>query len=392
MAVDSKAPIVKDFKFSTSLIDISKGNGTFSIELELSDALSGVQYVSIFVKSPEGKDAVASGIWNYTGTIQNPTYRETFTVNKFLDPGKYSVHVYLTDMAGNSKIYYLDAKLNVTNGADGFADGKTYYSGISKTISASFENLFLAGTDNLWGKGNAANNKIVGNEGSNKLYGLNGDDRLYGGNGNDTLIGGAGADGLHGGTGSDTASYADALKGVYVSLLNPSANTGDAMGDTYSSIENITGSSGADTLIGGAGANVLTGGDRNDVLQGDAGNDTIYGGSGADDLYGGAGKDIFVFKSTADSTVTSSGRDTIFDFLKGDRIDLKSIDAKAALAGDQAFVFLGKTGFTGNEGELRISQNKTDTYVYGDLNGDKIVDFAIHISGLVTFDKSDFIL
>ena len=75
-------------------------------------------------------------------------------------------------------------------------------------------------------------------------------ERLVGGGGNDILIGGAGGDQLFGGSGSDTASYETAPAGVTASLADPSINTGHAAGDTYVSIERLTGSGFDDTLIG----------------------------------------------------------------------------------------------------------------------------------------------
>src|SRR6185369_2995826 len=97
-----------------------------------------------------------------------------------------------------------------------------------------------------------------------------------------TLIGGAGADSLDGGTGSDTASYATAAASVIASLLSPAGNTGDAAGDSYTSIENLTGSNSSDTLTGDGNANTLSGLFGNDILIGGAGADSLDGGSGAD--------------------------------------------------------------------------------------------------------------
>ena len=125
-----------------------------------------------------------------------------------------------------------------------------------------------------------------------KLFGDYGNDTLYGGGGNDVLNGGLGADYLDGGDGIDTASYADATSAVVASLLTPANNLGEAQGDTYVSIENLTGSSFGDLLEGNDASNTLNGGAGNDVLAGNGGNDVLNGDSGDDALDGGTGNDI----------------------------------------------------------------------------------------------------
>ena len=72
-------------------------------------------------------------------------------------------------------------------------------------------------------------------------------------------IGGAGADALNGGTGSDTASYSTSTAGIIASLSYGVGAGGDAEGDTYASIENLTGSDFADALVGNDGNNTLGG-------------------------------------------------------------------------------------------------------------------------------------
>src|SRR5262245_2830981 len=67
---------------------------------------------------------------------------------------------------------------------------------------------------------------------------------------------------------------------------------GDARGDTFVSIENLTGSIYHDWLQGDDGANVLNGGDEDDDLLGAGGDDTLIGGEGGDELEGGSGADI----------------------------------------------------------------------------------------------------
>lgn len=130
--------------------------------------------------------------------------------------------------------------------------------------------------------GNVAANLLRGNGGNDKLWGLAANDRLFGGNGDDLLIGGTGADTLDGGVGRDTVSYTQASTGVTASLAKVALNTGEAEGDTYQAVENLTGSSYSDCLCGNSGANSINGGLGNDLISGAAGNDILSGAAGAD--------------------------------------------------------------------------------------------------------------
>ncbi|TWF58825.1 cadherin domain-containing protein [Neorhizobium alkalisoli] len=158
--------------------------------------------------------------------------------------------------------------------------------------------------------------------------------------------------------------------------------------------EIITGKAGADKIIAGGGDDRLNGGTGNDYLSGGSGDDKLYGGKGADDLYGGTGKDSFIFKALTESTVIIAGRDTIFDFdgKSGDIINLQMIDADSTKDGNQAFSFIGAHLFNGKAGELRYAVKDDQTYVYGDVNGDKKADFAIHLDDVIAFSKEYFIL
>ncbi|MCE8556370.1 hypothetical protein KBY29_18825 [Ruegeria pomeroyi] len=133
--------------------------------------------------------------------------------------------------------------------------------------------------------GGAGNDRLIGGNGVDFINGGDGDDSMTGGNGNDLLRGRGGADALIGGSGLDTADYTDSLAFVNVSLLTGYAGGGSgshAIGDTFSSIENLTGSAFNDLLNGDNAANVLTGGNGNDLLRGCGGADALIGGSGLD--------------------------------------------------------------------------------------------------------------
>ncbi len=130
---------------------------------------------------------------------------------------------------------------------------------------------------------------LAGNSGADTISGDAGKDVLYGGSGDDVLAGGAGADVLIGGKGSDTASYAGAAA-VKVSLSKASINTGDAVGDSYHSIENLAGGDAADVLLGDESENVLEGAKGDDLLRGGLGDDTYKWnpGDGSDTITEGA--------------------------------------------------------------------------------------------------------
>ncbi|MGR9257716.1 M10 family metallopeptidase C-terminal domain-containing protein [Rhizobium leguminosarum] len=85
-------------------------------------------------------------------------------------------------------------------------------------------------------------------------------------------------------SGNDTASYSDATQAVTANLADSSTNTGDAAGDKYFSIENLTGSDYSDTLVGDRLANILSGGKGDDRISGGGGDDIFSGGDGSDTI------------------------------------------------------------------------------------------------------------
>ncbi|MGO4836881.1 calcium-binding protein, partial [Rhizobiaceae sp. 2RAB30] len=137
------------------------------------------------------------------------------------------------------------------------------------TKSRTFDQL-LGTSENRLVRGSIYSDNILGANGKDDLAG---NDRIDGRAGNDSLEGGAGADTLIGGVGSDTATYYWAETGVTAHLALRSANRGEASGDIYVSIENLTGSEHADRLYGDSQNNILDGNLGLDLLVGGAGND-----------------------------------------------------------------------------------------------------------------------
>jgi Ca2+-binding RTX toxin-like protein len=252
---------------------------------------------------------------------------------------------------------------------------------------------------------------VVGSAGSDHLIGNSDANVLNGGGNGDTLAGLGGADTLIGGDGPggpDTADYGLSKYGVTVNLATNVNRGGDAEGDKLYGIEDVYGSKWDDTitgdthdnsLLGWEGDDTLFGGDGNDSLSGDTGKDTLIGGRGRDHLAGGADPDTYVYRSVEDSKYgfdESGGR--IYDEIRGfetgiDKLDLTRIDANVLAASDQEFTVVEQ--FTGRAGELTLGVAEPEDLgqggvgtlyeqtLLGDIDGDKVADFAIEFDGFL---------
>ena len=249
-------------------------------------------------------------------------------------------------------LYYVDNAGDVITENPGEGTD-TVRASIGYTLGANLENLTLTGSANIKGTGNAADNVIVGNSGNNTLAGLGGADTIDGGAGVDTVVysaspsavnvslatglgtggdaqgdvlsnienvagssyadtieGNGGDNLLSGGGGIDTLSYTHAASAVTVNLSTTVAQaTGGAGIDTVTAFENLTGSAFNDSLTGSGGANVLNGGDGNDTMDGGLGADKLLGGNGDDHLLGGTGNDSLTGGSGADTLTGGTGAD-----------------------------------------------------------------------------------
>ena len=143
--------------------------------------------------------------------------------------------------------------------------------------------------------------------------------------------------------------------------------------------------------MAGAGDDTISGGAGDDFIFAGEGDDIIVAGTGVDTVTGGAGADVFDFNHISEST--SAARDTIRDFsaAAGDIIDLSGIDANSAIAGNQAFNFVGSAAF-GSAGDLRFVTNGTDGFVIGDVDGNGSIDLNILLLGVTSMGLGDFVL
>ncbi|MEE1657929.1 calcium-binding protein [Microvirga sp. CF3062] len=227
--------------------------------------------------------------------------------------------------------------------------------------------------------GDAQAQEFQGANGHDTLMGFGGNDALLGGDGNDTLSGGEGADWLDGGTGINVVSYAQATSGVIANLQNPGANAGEAAGDSFNLIQNLTGSRFNDTLTGDGASNTLVGGDGNDLLVGGEGADHLIGGNGDDTLDGGGGTDILE-GGAGRNTYVNADQDQIVNELAGsfDVIQTTShfvLNEASAIEGIVADPNAGAINLTGNRSSNNILGNRDANVLIG-LDGDDILSGA----------------
>lgn len=186
---------------------------------------------------------------------------------------------------------------------------------------------------------------------------------------NDQLVGTPGADTI------------DALAGNdFVNGLGGNDNLGGGAGDEF--------------ILGGAGNDRVHGVGGSDTLDGQAGDDLITGNVGVDTMTGGAGADRFRYWGDAargyHSGVGAGRRDRITDFTRGDKIDLKLVDANATVAGNQDFALIGGAPFS-KPGQVRWQYQGSGTLIQVSTDADRAPEFEIELTTRVALQPADFV-
>jgi len=152
---------------------------------------------------------------------------------------------------------------------------------------------------------------------------------------------GAGTGFYDGGAGLDGVDYSTATSGVSASLFRGIGWAGDALGDRFENIENLTGSGHNDTLWGDAGDN---------RLEGLAGDDTLIGSGGDDYILAGLGHDVIVYAGNrAEYAITQSGIRTEVTHLGGGVDGTDVIGHGEVLRFADGDLALGVTGTSGDD-------------------------------------------
>ncbi|MEQ1955778.1 hypothetical protein [Mesorhizobium sp. CN2-181] len=249
---------------------------------------------------------------------------------------------------------------------------KAYLDGLAVNNGDASADSFVS-IENLIGS--AKDDSLGGTSGVNVLDGGLGNDILYGGDGGDTLIGGEGI---------DTAHYSGADAGVIASLANPAINAGFAKGDSYVSIENLSGSKYDDALNGDNAVNTIRGGYGDDRIKGYGGNDILFGDAGADK---------FIFNSALDA---ATNVDTVADFDAAEdtiQLDDAIFTALKSLGVlDASFFRANATGLPADANDYIVYETDTGKLFYdADGNGANFagVQFAT-LTGLPSITAADF--
>lgn len=237
------------------------------------------------------------------------------------------------------------------------------------TASNGVEVDSITGFENVIGSN--GNDSITGDAENNRLEGGSGNDQLNGGAGDDILIGGAGVDHYDGGDGIDTVDYSGRSTGVNVHLVNGAFVDGGV--ETFTSVENIIGTSGDDTIYGDDAANIIETGAGIDFVDG--------GGSDADIvLFDGSFADFVTVQgpglgvTTVQRLNTDNGEPDItqvknveflqFDngiFRTNDRIFIEA-GLPAGIAADTDDLDENQTGFVANLTTIDADQRNGHSY------------------------------
>ncbi|MGG5817229.1 calcium-binding protein [Falsiroseomonas sp. HW251] len=318
----------------------------------------------------EGYDKVKTSVANYTMTDFVEELQYVGAAPATIAGSAQANTINLDYATGSSSVF----------GAAG-ADTITTYSGNDTVDGGTGGDRISTGQGNDKVTGGDGYDWIDGGDGNNTLDGQWGNDTLIAGTGNDSLSGGTANDFMSGGIGADTLLGQDGLDrlsgGRHNDMLRGGEGADTVYGDTWGTDLDAPGDIGNDTLFGENG---------NDMLHGGGGNDLLIGGAGADTMNGGEGYDFFIYQSVLHSSLYAS--DVIEGFQTSqDVINLTAIDADGGYGTRNSFAYVGDAP-QGIAGQLWITYDAGNSYIFGDVNGDGTAEMRIAVMGATVTDAN----
>ncbi|WP_419897618.1 calcium-binding protein [Roseomonas sp. USHLN139] len=317
-------------------IDGGSGNDTIELIQWFGDDTSPVQF------SAQSLTSVENLVASWIAEVPTAFLNQFKTVSGQIIVADTGLLHGVNFLSGSISVRVDGANIDLTGSTGDITVDATYYSTESGTV-------YLVGSDHL-----------TGGSGDDTLLGGANRDFLSGGLGDDVLDGGSGEDRLDGGEGSDTASYRNASAALRVDLADPSLNTGEARGDVFIAIENLTGGSGNDRLYGDGAANRLDGGGGTNILMGRGGDDILLSRGWNDQLFGGDGDDLLSLGARG----TYDGGDGV------DTLDLSRLTAAATVNLGLASITAGGSSY----GTIVSIENVIGTSAADTLIGDALAN------------------
>jgi len=254
-----------------------------------------------------------------------------------------------------------DVKIDLSEGVIEFRGGET------DTI-LNFENVLVADLSAV----------VIGNDAANVITTGSGDDIIEAGGGADIVDTGDGDDRIrvsrdgvedkfYGGEGVDLVDLSSETEGLIIDLIAGEIGF-DTETDKIAGIENAHGGSGGDRIVADESVN---------------------------NLWGGEGDDLFVFVTASTLHNKGKGRDKIWDFEVGDRVQIDDLLHEMHVSDDRKdprfTLLIGEDQSFKNPGELRFSSiyntaEESGTQVLsivleGNLNRDPNAEFELELSG-----------
>ncbi|MBE9239332.1 M10 family metallopeptidase C-terminal domain-containing protein [Anabaena aphanizomenioides LEGE 00250] len=167
---DTISPDIVGLTINPKQIDTSKNIADVELTIQVTDNLSGLQFLGITFVSPSGKQTLGNTIWadydRVSGDGVNGVYKKTLALPALSETGTWSIRdISLYDNSSNGKFLTTD-----------------------QLTDPKIDRTFLVGIPSI------QSIPVIGNGGNDSLLGTTGNDYIDGGGGTDTLTGLDGSD------------------------------------------------------------------------------------------------------------------------------------------------------------------------------------------------------